>query len=74
MTSDISQHIIDIYQQGHQRGGVYMSDREKEIIETFKKVIPNLSTIEQEKLLSFGEGMAFKFNRQDQQKEELANV
>ena len=38
-----------------------MSEKEKQILETFEKVIPKLSPIEQERLLSFGEGMAFKF-------------
>lgn len=37
-----------------------MSEREKKILETFEKVIPELSELEKEKLLSFGEGMAFK--------------
>ena len=36
-----------------------MSEREKQIIETFIKLIPVLSDMEREKLLSFGEGMAF---------------
>lgn len=42
-----------------------MLDKENEIIETFRKVIPKMSTIEKEKLLSFGEGMAFKFSQMD---------
>ena len=37
-----------------------MSEKEKQILETFGKVIPELSELEKEKLLSFGEGMAFK--------------
>ena len=37
-----------------------MSDKEKQILKTFEKVIPELSELEKEKLLSFGEGMAFK--------------
>lgn len=37
-----------------------MSEKEKEILSTFEKVIPNLTEMEKEKLLSFGEGMAFK--------------
>lgn len=37
-----------------------MSEKEKQIMETFGKVIPKLSELEREKLLSFGEGMAFK--------------
>lgn len=35
-----------------------MTDKEKEILNTFKKIIPNLSELGKEKLLSFGEGMA----------------
>lgn len=41
-----------------------MSEREKQILETFEKVIPDLSEMEKEKLLSFGEGMAFMKDRQ----------
>lgn len=36
-----------------------MSETEKKILDTFGKVIPRLSEMEREKLLSFGEGMAF---------------
>lgn len=41
-----------------------MSEKGKEILETFEKVIPELSEIEKEKLLSFGEGIAFMKNQQ----------
>lgn len=37
-----------------------MSEKEKKILETFGKVIPDMSELEREKLLSFGEGIAFK--------------
>lgn len=37
-----------------------MTEREKEILKTFEKVIPTLTELEKEKLLSFGEGIAFK--------------
>lgn len=37
-----------------------MSDKEKQILETFGRVIPDLSEIEKERLLAFGEGIAFK--------------
>lgn len=40
-----------------------MSETEKKILATFGKVIPQLSEMEQEKLLSFGEGMAFMKQR-----------
>lgn len=36
-----------------------MSEKEQQILETFEKVIPKLSEMEKEKLLSFGEGMVF---------------
>lgn len=41
-----------------------MSEKEKKILETFGKVIPDLSEMEKEKLLSFGEGMAFMKDKQ----------
>ena len=47
-----------------------MSEKEKKILETFGKVIPDLSEMEKEKLLSFGEGMAFMKDRQKQKKKE----
>lgn len=37
-----------------------MSEKEKKILETFGKVIPDMTELEREKLLSFGEGIAFK--------------
>ena len=39
-----------------------MSEKEKQILDTFEKVIPKMSEVEKEKLLSFGEGMAFMKN------------
>ena len=36
-----------------------MSEKEKRILKTFEEVFPKLTEIEKEKLLSFGEGMAF---------------
>lgn len=41
-----------------------MSEKDKQIMETFGKVIPQLSEMEKEKLLAFGEGMAFKADQQ----------
>ena len=46
-----------------------MSDKEKQILETFEKVLPELSEMEREKLLSFGEGMAFMKERQKESTE-----
>lgn len=37
-----------------------MSDNEKRILGVLKKVIPTLSESGKERLLAFGEGMAFK--------------
>lgn len=52
-----------------------MSNKEKEILETFEKVIPKLSEIEKEKLISYGEGMAFMKEQQEQnQKSQAAAV
>lgn len=36
-----------------------MSEKEKQILEHFGEILPKLSEMEKEKLLSFGEGMAF---------------
>lgn len=41
-----------------------MSEKDKKIMETFGRVIPLLSDMEKEKLLAFGEGMAFKADQQ----------
>lgn len=41
-----------------------MSEKDKKIMETFARVIPVLSEVEKEKLLAFGEGMAFKADQQ----------
>ena len=50
-----------------------MSGKEQKILETFEKVIPDMTELEREKLLSFGEGIAFKTAEQkkrEQGKEE----
>lgn len=44
-----------------------MGERENKILETFEKLIPKLSYLEQEKLFSFGEGIAFIKAYQEQQ-------
>lgn len=41
-----------------------MSDKDKRIMETFGKVVPNLSELDKEKLLAFGEGVALMAERQ----------
>jgi hypothetical protein len=45
-----------------------MSEKEKAILTTFEKVIPKMSDIEKERLLAFGEGMAFKTELQEKEK------
>lgn len=47
-----------------------MSKKEKQIIETFKEVIPKLNEKERDNLLSFGKGMAFMKDRQKQAEKE----
>ena len=39
-------------------------EKEKKILETFGKVVPELSELEKERLLAFGEGLAFKVGQQ----------
>ena len=41
-----------------------MSEKDKQIIATFEKVIPQMNEMEKELLLAFGEGMAFKSDQQ----------
>lgn len=36
-----------------------MSEKGRKILETFGRALPGLSDLEKEKLLAFGEGMAF---------------
>ena len=46
-----------------------MSGKEQKILETFEKVIPDMTELEREKLLSFGEGIAFKTAEQKQREQ-----
>lgn len=41
-----------------------MSEKDKCIMDIFGKVIPQLSEMEKERLLAFGEGLAFKAEQQ----------
>ena len=50
-----------------------MSDKGKKILETFKRIIPDLSDLDKEKLLAFGEGMAFKVNQQKNEQQDKAS-
>lgn len=45
-----------------------MSEKEKKILKTFEEVLPEMSELEKEKLLSFGEGVAFKAAEQKKKK------
>ena len=45
-----------------------MTDKEKKILEVFGQIIPKMSELEKEKLLAFGEGMAFFKDLQETQK------
>lgn len=47
-----------------------MTEKEKAILTVFGKIVPDLSDIEKEKLLAFGEGMAFKAQRQSSKEPE----
>ncbi len=47
-----------------------MSEKQKQILETFEEIIPKMSEMEQEKLLSFGEGIAFVKEQKEQEKGE----
>ena len=42
-----------------------MSEKEKQIIETFMEVIPKMSEQERNNLLNFGRGMAFMKDKQE---------
>lgn len=44
-----------------------MSENEKRILETFGRVIPKLTELDKERLLAFGEGLAFKVSQQTAQ-------
>lgn len=41
-----------------------MSEKDKKIMDTFGKVVPQLSDLDKERLLAFGEGVALMAERQ----------
>lgn len=41
------------------------TEKERMILQTFEKTLPKMSEMEKEKLLSFGEGIAFKADMQE---------
>ena len=40
-----------------------MSEREKQILETFEKVIPTMTEVEKARLIGYGEGLAAREDR-----------
>lgn len=44
-----------------------MSEKEKRILEVFAEVIPKMTEIEKESLLSYGEGITFAIRKQEQE-------
>ena len=44
-----------------------MTEKGKQILDLFEKIVPDLSEVEMEKLLAFGEGMVFMASQQKQQ-------
>lgn len=49
-----------------------MSEKEKKVLETFEVTIPKLNDLEKEKLMSFGEGMAFMADRRIERRADSA--
>lgn len=47
-----------------------MSEKEEKILKTFEEILPEMSEMEKEKLLSFGEGMAFMKDKDNKDKNE----
>lgn len=47
-----------------------MSEKEKQILDTFSSVLPKLSETDKSYLLGLGEGMAIKTERDDRDKKE----
>lgn len=45
-----------------------MSDKEKRILQTFARIIPKMTDMQQERLLAFGEGMEFKTQLEEKEK------
>ena len=44
-------------QTNRKKGAIYMTEKEKKILDTFGKAIPNLTESEKERLLIFGEAI-----------------
>lgn len=51
-------------------GGQAMSEREKQVLETLEKAIPNMTEMERAQLMGYGEGLAAREDRQKQDDKE----
>lgn len=52
------------------KGDLNVTEKEQKILNTFEKIIPNLTDIEKAQLLSFGEGLIFFKTGQTQKRDE----
>lgn len=48
-----------------------MTEKEEKILQNFEKLIPVMSELEKEKLISFGEGLIFFKSAQTQKRSEI---
>ena len=46
-----------------------MSEKEKQVLETLEKVIPNMTDVERAQLMGYGEGLAARDDRQEKTEE-----
>ena len=53
-------------------GGDKMSEQDKKIADTFERVMPTMSELDKERLLAFGEGMAFMAQMQKDRQQDDA--
>jgi hypothetical protein len=49
-----------------------MSEREKQVLQTLEKAIPNMTEMEMAQLLGYGEGLAAREDRADEKAEATA--
>ena len=47
-----------------------MSEREKQVLETLEKAIPNMTEMERAQLMGYGEGLAAREDRQKKDEKE----
>lgn len=50
-----------------------MQERQTKVLETFNALMPKMTELEQEKLLSYGEGLAFLFRGRTEQPRQTAS-